>query len=481
MPDKRLVLRARTNRTSSVALVLCLAVVASMASATTSRAEADPPTPRPLGATLPAYSAPETSDAATPESELPEAPKNEVTLRDALAATLLRNPDLAAFSWEVRVREARALQAGLRPNPALAIEVENVAGSGAFDGTDQAETTVALGQLIELGGKRLKRRRVAELDATLAGWDYEVQRVAVFAAVARAFTDVVAAQEEVALTRELQELAEESLVSVQRQVRAGATSSVERTRAEVTVASQKIEQQRADAALTSARLRLAALWGSRSADFAAVRGNLRDIIRPPALSAVLARLEQSPELARWVEEVALREAVVALEDARRIPDVTASAGVRRLEERDDTALIFGVSVPFPVFDRNQGARRAAHRDLAKVRHLRRGAQIQIETALRASLSALDASYAEARALRDDTLPQAEAAHRGVREGYLRGLFRYVDVLDAQRTFFELRTRELDALRRYHGAVADIERLTGVPLKSGSEFGPTHPGTKGNRP
>src|SRR5881296_2788555 len=43
----------------------------------------------------------------------------QVTLAQALALTLKQNPDLAAFSWDVRSAEARILQARLWPNPEL--------------------------------------------------------------------------------------------------------------------------------------------------------------------------------------------------------------------------------------------------------------------------------------------------------------------------------------------------------------------------
>jgi len=457
------VLGASPRDTSSILFRCWLAVAAPWIGCTASQAQLEPPTRRPLGAEYASYVAAYTGDEKALDSELPAEPTGDLTLRDALAAALLRNPDLAAFSWEIRVREARALQAALRPNPELFVDAENIGGSDDFDGADQAETTVALGQLIELGGKRLKRRRVAELDATLAGWDYEMQRVAVFAAVARAFADVLVAQRGVELSRELQQLAEESLVSLDRQVRAGATSPIERTRAQVTVAAREIERQHAEGTLRLARFRLAALWGGPEARFDAVRGDLGDVTPPPALPALLARIHESPELARWVEEVALREAVIDLEDSKRIPDVTAVAGVRRLEQSNDTAFVVGVSVPLPVYDRNQGARLAAHRDLAKARHLRRSAQIRTEMAVRTSLSDLGSSYSEVQALREVALPRAQTALGDAREAYQRGLLQYIDVLDTQRTLFELRTRELEALQRYHTAVADLERLTGAPL------------------
>ncbi|MFQ5515894.1 MAG: TolC family protein [Myxococcota bacterium] len=422
------------------------------------------PAPRPLGAALPAYSASDGA-AASLGTELPAEPEGAITLRGALAAALLRNPDLAAFSWEVRVREARALQAGLLPNPEFAIEVENVGGSGGFKGADQAETTLALGQLIELGGKRMKRRRVAELDATLAGWDYEVRRVEVFGQVARAFAELLAAQQRLRLSEELLGLVDKSLDSVTRQVEAGAASPVERTRAEVALATQTLERRSAQAGLAAARSRLAATWGGRKPLYDEAEGDLFAVTAPPTREEIIGRLGANPELARWVHEIELRKAVVELEDVQRIPNPVASAGVRRLEESNDTALVFGVSMPLQVFDRNQGARLAARRELTKARYQRTAAEVSVQTALEIVIQELDASYQEVMALREQVLPKAERAYRDVRQGYLRGLFRYLDVLDAQRSLFELRSRELDALRAYHSTVAEVERLTGTPIQS----------------
>jgi cobalt-zinc-cadmium efflux system outer membrane protein len=74
------------------------------------------------------------SRAGTPASPVgtiqDEAPQRGLTLRDALALAVKQSPDLASFSWEIRAREARALQAGLRPNPTFSAELENIGGSG---------------------------------------------------------------------------------------------------------------------------------------------------------------------------------------------------------------------------------------------------------------------------------------------------------------------------------------------------------------
>ena len=94
-------------------------------------------------------------------------PTGVVTLKQALSRALMHNPELKAFSLEVRALEARALQAGLFPNPEIDIEGENFGGTGEFQDTNVMETTIQLSQLIELGGKRSKRKQLAILEQEL--------------------------------------------------------------------------------------------------------------------------------------------------------------------------------------------------------------------------------------------------------------------------------------------------------------------------
>ncbi len=424
-----------------------------------------PPLPerRPLGVDLAAYEAP-IETGAQPAAGPPAAePLGVLSLRDALALALERSPELAAFSWDVRVREAQALQAGLRPNPSLDLEVEDFGGSGEVSGLDGSETTLALGQLLETAGKRSKRQRAGELDATVAGWEYEVARLELFAAVVRAFSAVAAAEQRVALSDRLIHVAELAAADVGRLVAAGATSPVERTRANVAAATARVDRDSALRALAAARAQLAATWGAHEPAFTSVADDLPDAAAPPPLVEMRARLERNPELDRWQQEIERREAVVELERARRYPDVLAAAGVKRLEASDDTGLVAALSVPLPIFDRNQGAIAAAESDLRRAEHERRAVEARLGAELESAWQELDGRYVELRALGETILPQAQEAFEGVRRGYAQGLFRNVDVLDAQRTLFELRIREIEAVRAYHEARAELEKLTGTPL------------------
>jgi cobalt-zinc-cadmium efflux system outer membrane protein len=177
----------------------------------------------------------------------------------------------------------------------------------------------------------------------------------------------------------------------------------------------------------------------------------------------MARLAESPALVRWTTVSAQRQQVARLERARRIPDLTVLAGVRRFSDLDGSAFLLGASLSLPLFDRNGGAIREADARLAKFAEQRRAAATATTLALAEAHRALEAAYHAATVTRDSVLPGAEEALAAVGEGYRLGKFGYLDVLDVQRTLNEARSRYLRALTDYHIAVAELERLIGAPL------------------
>lgn len=419
-------------------------------------------TPRPLGADLPVYR-PAAGAADQPVAQNPSGP---IGLRDAHALALMQSPELATFAWEVRAREARILQAGRPPNPVISAVVEDLGGGARVTGAEglvQPQTTIQLSQLIELGGKRAARERLAERTRDLAGWDYELARVDVFTRVARAFIDVLASQQAVALTEQTTRLVEAVHQTVGARVTAGVVSPIEETKAGIALAAVRIESDRATRTLQADRTRLAALWGGAAARFDAATGDLTVLPRVPAFDELRDRLAQNPELSRWATEIAQRDAALAVERSKRVPDLTVSAGYRRFTDIGSNAFLIGGSVPLPLFDRNRGGMQEAGDRLAKARAEEGAAQARVIAALADAYRALAGANDEVSALISHVMPGARSAFEAVSEGYRLGRFGYLDVLDAQRTLVSANAQYLRALSDLHKAAADVERLIGAPL------------------
>lgn len=428
---------------------------------------------RPLGRDVPVYQ-PAPGDQERREAPSIPNPTGPVSLQDAVTLALLHNPALAAFAWESRALEARILQVGRPPNPALDVQSQDL-GAARVPGTDrdqpvQPQTTFQLSQVIELGGKRTARQRLAARDRDLAEWDYETARINVLTEVSRAFTDVLAAQETVALTDETTRLVTQVQESVAARVAAGVVSPIEETRANVSLAAVRAEAARARRTLDASRTRLALLWGSPAPVFPSVVGDLKAEPPPlPAVGGLTAMLDQNPELARWAAEVSQREAALALERTKRIVDVAVSAGYRRFTTVDSNAFVVGASVPLPLFNRNKDGIEEARIRLAKVYEERRAAEARVAALLADAYAALATAHDEITILRTAVMPGAQQTFDAVTEGYRLGRFGFLEVLDAQRTLIGAGSQYLRALSDYYKAVATVERLIGAPLP-----GPTGP-------
>lgn len=451
-------------------VVLCATLAALVAP---SSAGAQSPSPsgvvprRPLGRDIPIYQ-PAPGDPARPDAPALQNPSGPLSLHDAVVLALLHHPGLAAFAWETRAREARLLQAGRPPNPVINVLVEDYgaqqfAGGGVNEPV-QPQATIQLSQLIELGGKRSARRQLATLDRDLAAWDYEAARIDVLTEVSRTFTDVLAAQETVALTEATTRLVEQVHESVGARVAAGVVSPIEETRAGVALAAARVESSRARRTLEASRLRLALLWGSPTPAFQAVTGDLKAEPAPlPPLTGLTARIEQSPALARWAAEMSRRQAALAVERSKRVPDVSITAGYRRFTAVDSNALVMAASVSLPVFDRNRGGIEEARSRVAKAYEEQRAAQAGVMASLADAYAALASAHDEVTALRSAVLPGSQQAFEAVSEGYRLGKFGFLDVLDAQRTLVNAGSQYLRALSDYYKAIANVERLIGAPL------------------
>jgi cobalt-zinc-cadmium efflux system outer membrane protein len=432
-----------------------------LSAALASFAHAEPPERYPLARDLPAFEAPD-SPSASADSSFSE-PSGDLALGDALALALLRNPELAVDSYEQRAREAAALQARVRPNPTLSLELEDFAGSGSFRGVRQAQTTLLLGQLVELGGKRAARVTLARAQVDVAAWDYELRRIDVLSRTSDAFIELLAAQQRLELADDALALARavERVAGLRR--RAGMASPAEEIRAGVAADIAGVEREHTQHELATARQALAAMWAGE-ASFARALGDLEQLPKPPRRAELANRLDASPGVARWQAELARREAARSVVRSERTPDLAVRAGPRHLAGADDVALVVGVSVPLPLFDRKAGAIAESEQRIAKLAAEQRAERVRVATALNAAQLALIASLEEAKLLRERVLPGIERAAQVMQRGYEEGRFAQIEVLETERARALAREQTLRALVEAHHNAREIERLTGVALE-----------------
>jgi len=231
-----------------------------------------------------------------------------LTMREALTRALAASPRLTAAERDVGVATGQRIQAGALLNPEVSYEQDNSFGSGRFQGTKSAETTLQISQAFEWFGKREARIAGGEAGVETAAIQRQAVRLEVPSETAIAFANVLGAKRRIQILDEQVAAIDRLTPLLQRRVEAGASSPAETGRAEVASALVKADRERLRSTLASARRELAVLMGDPAPKFASVSGRFEVTGRPPSFQSVVAAIDANPQLARWIAVYAQRKA-----------------------------------------------------------------------------------------------------------------------------------------------------------------------------
>ena len=378
------------------------------------------------------------------------------TLERALQLGGVASPSLAASSAGVQAATAGRNVAGLRPNPEIEATTEYFGGSGPYRGFSSAENTVRVGLPIELGGKRSARIAVADAQIGRARIGSAIAIADLALAITQNYNDAAAAERRLIVAREQAGIAAEAFRVARVRVTGGAASPIEQQRADVLRINAETAVERAARTSEVARANLARLIGQP------VTGPLDtawfDRIGGYGPAQIIAA-EGTLALAAASADVRTASAQVRLARAQRIPDVTVSAGVRRVNATGDIVGVAGVSIPIPLFNNGRAGVAQATAQQTQAEALRRLALIEAERSIASAQAELANAAATARTAGGPALAAAAEAARIARNGDAGGKFSPRDRLEAARTLTQTRADATDALAAYHDAEARLARLT----------------------
>lgn len=375
---------------------------------------------------------------------------------DAVRRALARSELADLERGTVDAARADALAAGQWPNPTLDYSRERLRGSPTA-----TEEGWQIAQTFDLSGRRGLRQEAAErrVDAAAAG--NELRRQELAAETRRRFHETLYRQE---LVR-----AGEAWVTkftriervIDRLARAGEASGFDRRRLlrERQTAEARLAGERAE--LDRARERLLALIDFSGKDAGELGGTLLPGAVPP-LDTGLVRIERRPDL-----QALARRAEAADLDGRAaargwLPEITVGVGPKRVDDgfNREHGTVVSLSLPLPVFDRQQASGQRAAADAVHARGEHGLARARAEGELRGlhrqaeRLVAAAADYrVRAVAASADLLRIAEAAYQGGESSLL-------ELLDAYRGALEAETTALDLEWKARQARIDYDLLTG---------------------
>ncbi|MFZ5960208.1 TolC family protein [Pseudomonas knackmussii] len=370
---------------------------------------------------------------------------------EALRSAYASNPELSAAGRAIGIAEGERQQAGLLPNPTLSWDTEDTRA-------DSAITSLSLSQPIELGGKRGARVAVAERGQEIAAVELEIRRNTLRAELLEAFQAAWRAQERVRLGDLSAALAQRGLSAAEARVRAGKSAPLEATRAQVQLSEVRLELQRARVERDDIYRVLASLMGQAEPDFAEVgRAESTPVPEPMPL---LQRLDDTAEMRLARLQIDQRDASVNLARTQRVPDLDVTLGSQYDRVARERVNLVGLSMPLPLFDRNQGNLLAETRRADQARDLRNASELRLRRETRQAIDLWRTAQDEVRTLRDSQLPAARQAVDSATRGFEMGKFGFLEVLDAQRTLLAVRDQYLQALARLAEARGRTERIYG---------------------
>jgi cobalt-zinc-cadmium efflux system outer membrane protein len=391
-------------------------------------------------------------------------PGQPLALQQAIALTLRHNPTLQAAAYASQAADARIRQAERALPLRAGLELENFAGTGATRRLEAIEATLSLTRVLEPAGKTKGRSELARREARLLGDEQDVQRLDLLAETARRFLQVVAEQERLVVEQDATELARKTLEMVTRRARIGKVPRAEQQKAEIALARAELDLSRVQHQLSSARHSLAVSWGDTQATFSVAQADLSTLPSVAPFPALQAHLERNPELTGLATAQRVSEAREQLARAGRRPDIELAAGVRYLNEIDDTAFVLAASVPL-----GMGRRARPEIDEARARLQREALNYaERKLALDATLYALHQQLLQTRleveSLSGRIIPAADTALRDYQQGYRAGRYSFLELADAQRVLLDARRELISTAADHHRFRIEVDRLTGgIPI------------------
>lgn len=389
-----------------------------------------------------------------------------LTLERAIRAALLFNPNIRAAYLGVKESASHIVQEGLLPNPELELEGEELWPSGDEGPTGSAGFSLAITQPIELGGKRGKRVAVARFRGVLTGWDFEKARLDLIQQTTDAFNDLLVAQKKVALRTELLSFGQSALAAVRLQVQNGKALPLNAEKSFVEVQSNQLALSRADDEVRIAKEHLGALLGVSGEKIGDIEGDLeKDIIGAPSRVNLERLMMQDPALARWRDELALKNAEIRLEKAEGVPDLELTVSRQKSNATDEYSWGLGLSLPLPLFNRNQGAVTRERYALSRLHFEQKASLLEARAEISEVHKVLVQAFSEITNMKDSVVPTARKVYSMALSAYKLRKIPYIEMLDAKKTLVETQEQYIDLLYTYHKAKTAVERRIGQELET----------------
>jgi len=392
--------------------------------------------------------------------------KRSITISDAVSIFLRQNLQLVAARYDIDTVDAEKLTARLRPNPQISVGFSDIPFDFRENFVKPQTFSYGISQTLELGGKRDKRINEATANSELARAQFQIVVWQLTNDLKKKFYAVLLADSLLKLAQENQQTFAEIIKHTTEVFQLGEISGLDLQRLEIEkfkfdtdVANSERDY---DLALRDLRVTLGGDY--RAMDIQVV--GAIDYYQPYDFSLADLRekaLAARPDLKAAQLSERAADASISLQDAHRVPDLTLGAGIEQVPQAGNT-YNFGVGIPLPVHDRNQGERAKALIQKMKAQNDQRLITNQVLSDVDKAVVALEIQKRRVELYRTGVLTKVDDIQRLTEFSLKAGESSTLELLDAIRTRRETLAGFYQTLFDYQLSLLDLELATATPLQ-----------------
>jgi len=394
-----------------------------------------------------------------------------LTLPDAVAEAIAKNPEIQVLQQRLEVASARAKQAPYLEDPEIAIQLNGVPLSQPTNLNQADFNSIGIRQKLPFFGKLDLKEKIADQETKVADQELRAKEREIISMVKMAYADLFMAQRSVEILREQLDIIKTIIGATESRYRVGRVSQQDVFKAQLEqseILNQLIVAEE-DSNAATVKLNTSMYRPPRTPIQVPADLTLPDITSTASGLDELA-LANRPELRGAEEEIARSERMYELADRnRKFPDFMVGWDYMRMPtemKKDRYGAMVNISIPFSPW--TIGRRNyEVEETLAEIRAAKSNRDSVRNATLKQvgeSLSKVQAAKRSVQLYREGLLSQAELSFRSALVAYQTGRVEFVNLLEAQRALRDARMGYYKATANYLQNLAELERAVGRELQ-----------------
>lgn len=382
----------------------------------------------------------------------------KLSFNEAIILAYQNSPSIQAQQAQIQKAQGKLIQSTLLPNPQISAEFENVAGSGAYNNFNSAESTFSLQQPIVLGGRLRAQGQAYSKYKLVQLAQLESLKSSLYRKVGEAYIDVLYGQRWIQVASKLVNLNERIVQSIETRTRAGASSKVDLKLAQIALGESKVTLSRARRKQAALQIKLINLLNIRS-KHGLIVSDAGVPHRSPSWEAILSKANSSNIVQAQRVLIEANKSKIIADQKQAWPNLNAGLGLRHFSQTDDNALVASLSMNLPIFNYNQGTVKSSRSNYAKSIFDLKKIALDLNSKLRAYYLDAVQNKEEAQIVTRHLLPTAKSAVNLARKGYAAGRYSYLQLANAMRMLFSEEKHFIDAHAKLDKSVINLKGLT----------------------